>query len=200
LFLPIDVDQLIISGSHDDRKFMLYNYALTPAWPNITIAPAILTFALNEARKLQIPRHLPPTRAIADATQRLGPTAEDYFALTKYRTRLAADTSPSRSDDCLSCLDPLRSISNDQDFIRMAPILDANRGVFGSNIPAYIPGTLSGLWEGTWMVKSKMLPLSAYHDLCLLSSSKLQVADRTMDRPQLLPCPNSYVDSRCNAI
>jgi hypothetical protein len=147
----------IIFGPPSDRKVIHYSQQLTPAWPNISLASVILTFALNEAQTLQMPRHLPPTRAIADATQRIGPTAEDYRAMASYRTFLVADTSPSLPCDrtsILDCVDVLRSRVHDQDFARMAQVLDPRGDVFCSGISAYIPGTLSGLWEGTWMVSS----------------------------------------------
>jgi hypothetical protein len=145
----------VISGFPSNRKVIHYAQQLAPAWPNISLASVILIFAFNEARTLQIPRHLPPTRAVADATQQIGPTAEDYRATAGYRTFLVGNTSPFPTCDYASILDWVdgsRSRAHDQDFSRIAQILDPHNNVFRSDVPAYVPGALSGLWEGTWMV------------------------------------------------
>jgi hypothetical protein len=143
---------LIVSGSQSDRKSIYYSQSITPAWPNLSSACILLTFALKEAQQLQIPPHLPPTRAVADAQMRVGPTMEDYSAMASYRTLLLGDSCPSHASVFTASTGVSRSMYHDQDFARMARALDPLCEIFRSDIPSYVPGSLSGLWEGTWMV------------------------------------------------
>ncbi|KAG5340047.1 hypothetical protein C0989_002983 [Termitomyces sp. Mn162] len=56
----------------------------------------ILIFALNEVVPITIPTHVPETRAIAIASQRSGPTAEDLRGISRGRTPLFAETKVTR--------------------------------------------------------------------------------------------------------
>ncbi|KII90071.1 hypothetical protein PLICRDRAFT_53178 [Plicaturopsis crispa FD-325 SS-3] len=126
------------------------NFTLSP--PDLSAASIIVYFAVKGARKLQIPGHVPPNRSIANATRRRGPTMEDWKALTRCRDPLVMDGPLSRPQPTV-VQDPLRSTMHDQDFYRIA---QGSRAPGGSGVPpepyVYIPGTLTGTWEGSLMV------------------------------------------------
>ncbi|KAI6143482.1 hypothetical protein BKA82DRAFT_4186458 [Pisolithus tinctorius] len=133
----------------------LYN-GLTIFPPNLSSSSIFLTFALKEAIPLQVPPHLPATRAEAIAVGNDGPTKEDFFAVTAMRTPLLADSfQPSRSRESVSDLSqeeqrPSRSTIHDEDFSRVARRLD----LFpcAQELETYLPGLLTGIWEGSYMV------------------------------------------------
>src|SRR5215470_14205249 len=79
---------LIVNGLPVGVKFIHYARQLVPAWPTLSVASIIVTFTLKEAQPLRIPPHLPQSRAIANATMRMGPTMEDYSSMVRYRTPL----------------------------------------------------------------------------------------------------------------
>ncbi|KAG8215337.1 hypothetical protein J3R82DRAFT_8931 [Butyriboletus roseoflavus] len=124
--------------------------------PNLSTASVFLTFALLEATPLQIPPHLLPTRAVAIATERHGPTMADFAAVTTRRTPLVADSflqcqcRESNTDLARERQRPSRSASHDEDFYRIARHLYAPAEAW--ELLAYIPGLLTGVWEGSYMV------------------------------------------------
>lgn len=125
--------------------------------PNLSTASVFLTFALLEATPLQIPPHLPPTRTIAIATERHGPTIADFAAVTTRRTPLVADSflqcqcRESNTDLARERQRPSRSAIHDEDFYRIARHLHAPAEAW--ELLAYIPGLLTGVWEGVYMVR-----------------------------------------------
>jgi hypothetical protein len=121
---------------------------------NYSGAVIITTFALNEAVPLAIPPHLPPTRAIALATQRTGPTVEDFRFIASRRTPLFADVRRR----FMSGLTPgayipgsIHTAMHDSELCRL---LHASYGVPDLSAAKHgcIPGSLSGVWEGSFMV------------------------------------------------
>ncbi|KAG1725794.1 uncharacterized protein EDB91DRAFT_1061970 [Suillus paluster] len=127
-------------------------YALTA--PNLLSASIFLTFALKEATALQVPKHLPPTQAVARPTERDGPTIEDFFAITRRRTPLVADSGhqiPSRdsfADRTGRKMRASRSLVHDEEFYRIARRLGFPDDTW--DLRSCI-GLLSGTWEGTYM-------------------------------------------------
>jgi len=125
--------------------------------PNLSLSSIFLTFALKEVTPLQIPPHLPETRAEADAAGNDGPTKEDFLALTATRTQLVAD-SFNHNQHCGSDSDlsrerrrPSRSTMHDEDFYRITHPLDLR--AHAQELEAYLPGLLTGIWEGSYMVR-----------------------------------------------
>lgn len=124
--------------------------------PNLSSSSIFLTFALKEAIPLQVPPHLPATRAEAMAVGNDGPTKEDFLAVTATRTPLLADSfRQSQCRESVSDLSreqrrPSRSTVHDEDFHRVARRLDLFPCAL--ELVAYLPGLLAGTWEGSYMV------------------------------------------------
>ncbi|KAH0834090.1 hypothetical protein J3R83DRAFT_11375 [Lanmaoa asiatica] len=124
--------------------------------PDLLTASVFLTFAFLEATPLQVPPHLPVTRAIAIATERHGPTMTDFTAFTTRKTPLVADSflqcqyRESDTDLARERQRPSRSTNHDEDFYRIARHLHAPAEAW--ELLAYIPGLLTGVWEGCYMV------------------------------------------------
>lgn len=127
-------------------------YKLTA--PSLLSASIFLTFALKEAIALQVPKHLPQTQAVARPTEHDGPTIEDFFAITRRRTPLVADSghqNPSRepfADRTGRKMRASRSLAHDEEFYRIAHRLDLLDDTL--ELRSCI-GLLSGTWEGTYM-------------------------------------------------
>lgn len=127
-------------------------YKLTA--PSLLSASIFLTFALKEAIALQVPKHLPQTQAVARPTEYDGPTIEDFFAITRRRTPLVADSGhqdPSRepfADRAGRKMRASRSLVHDEEFYRIAHRLDLPDDTL--ELRSCI-GLLSGTWEGTYM-------------------------------------------------
>ena len=126
-------------------------------WPDTVDysgAVIITTFALNEAVPLAIPPHLPPTRAIALATQRTGPTIEDFRSIANRKTPLFADVRRRFMSGLTSGMYIPRSIHAALHDSELSRLLRTSYGV--PDLPAAkrgcIPGSLSGVWEGSFMV------------------------------------------------
>ncbi|KAF9238645.1 hypothetical protein BU15DRAFT_47522 [Melanogaster broomeanus] len=142
-------------GISDHPISTSYFSRFTISTPNLLSGSVFLTFAFKEVTALQIPPHLPPTRAAAIATDRHGPTKEDFVAITSRSTPLVADSflqSQTRSDSDLTGEQqrPSRSATHDEDFYRIARHLDVPAETW--ELQAYIPGLLTGVWEGSYMV------------------------------------------------
>ncbi|KAG5653545.1 hypothetical protein H0H81_012354 [Sphagnurus paluster] len=117
----------------------------------------ILTFALNEATPIAIPPHIPETRAIAIASRRTGPTQEDFRGIAYGRTPLFAEMEGARA----AGTNPAAYISVAAHEVayrdKLRPFLHC--GYCGSSPICgyiYVPGSLSGLWDGSFM-KARIL-------------------------------------------
>ncbi|KAJ7730268.1 hypothetical protein DFH07DRAFT_175583 [Mycena maculata] len=130
----------------EEGEITRYNaHTRAPSLPPPTDAAIILTFALKEAVALQLPFHLPATRAIATAENRTGPTAEDYTAFQRTGTRLFADIRATAATN-LNFLELDPWISH----LLAAPGMHEPR----LHCPVYPPGSLTGVWEGSLMISS----------------------------------------------
>lgn len=99
-----------------------------------------------------MPYHLPENRAIANATQRTGPTKDDYKAMLSYKTPLFADGSVSTDESGFDfSFDPRRSMKHDLEF---ANLLETSGRATYMDTFIYIPGTMTGVWEGIYQVSS----------------------------------------------
>ncbi|KAI6118171.1 hypothetical protein F5141DRAFT_1212064 [Pisolithus sp. B1] len=139
--------------------------------PNLSSSSIFLTFALKEAIPLQVPPHLPATRAEAMAVGNDGPTKEDFLAVTATRTPLLADSfRQSQSRESVSDLSreqqrPSRSTIHDEDFHRVARRLD----LFpcARELEAYLPRSAYWYLErqlyGMHFVRPSMLTRSRWH-------------------------------------
>ncbi|KAG2361010.1 hypothetical protein BDR07DRAFT_1451788 [Suillus spraguei] len=133
-----------VTGSSNVMK----EYALTA--PNLLSASIFLTFALKEAIALQAPKHLPQTQVVARPTEHDGPTIEDFFAITRRRTPLVADSGdqdPSRepfADRTGRKIRASRSLAHDEEFYRIAHRLGLPDDTL--ELRSCI-GLLSGTWE-----------------------------------------------------
>ncbi|KAJ7153440.1 hypothetical protein C8R43DRAFT_445874 [Mycena crocata] len=143
------------SQDPEDEVLMRYNTRIcSPPLPPPSDAAIILIFALKEAVSLEIPFHLPASRAIAIAENRSGPTAEDYTAFQRARTLLftdvrAAVTAPSAAATLnFMQLDPW-----------IAQVLEApGAAEKRASRSGYTPGCLTGIWEGSLMISSCVSP------------------------------------------
>ncbi|KAH9477107.1 hypothetical protein JR316_0011023 [Psilocybe cubensis] len=123
-----------------------------PLVPEPAIAAIHLTLVLLESNTLQIPPHLPETRAIAIATLRSGPTIEDYRFMASYETTLSKATHRSPDPACAALpisTEPDPSTNNDMFF---GAILRSLGEAQSTETFAYTPGTMSGLWEGVFRI------------------------------------------------
>jgi hypothetical protein len=98
-------------------------------------------------RQLIVPHHLPENRAIANATQRTGPTMDDFKAMLDYKTPLFADCLSSADEPGF---DPRKSMNHDLEF---GNLLQTSTGL---DTFVYTPGTLTGVWEGIHRVNTKL--------------------------------------------
>ncbi|KAJ7092490.1 hypothetical protein B0H15DRAFT_176044 [Mycena belliarum] len=125
---------------HDDDDITHYNTRVrVESLPPPTSAAIILTFALKEAVPMQIPYHIPATRAIAAAENRPGPTAEDYAVFQRAGTLLFSDVHATH---------PAATLPSG------APSYHCISDVLQLQLPARSPGTLTGVWEGALMISS----------------------------------------------
>lgn len=155
--------------------------------PDPSTAAINLAFAIFELNRPKTPYHVPKTRAIAIASQRFGPTQEDYEALASYLTPLFADSSPINTENNQSS-SPLtigvvtsnasRSTMHD---IQFGAIWTNLNGRMKTYVPmsTYVPGSLTGVWEGVYRVFSLFLslPSNPISDPCMQTvDSPLTVA------------------------
>lgn len=144
----------------EDGEIFRYNMRMrAPNLPAPSDAAIIVIFALKEAVCLQIPAHLPATRAIAVAENRSGPTAEDYAVFRSSATHLFADIRAALPVFNALKLDPWIS-----DVINSVP--PAIFGDLPQRGPAsYTPGALTGVWEGSLMVRRIFRNFPAIFDI-----------------------------------
>ncbi|KAG2130360.1 hypothetical protein DEU56DRAFT_954776 [Suillus clintonianus] len=149
----------VTSGACIENKYRalissIYTSEYTLTAPSLLSASIFLTFALKEAIALQLPKHLPQTQAVARPTELDGPTIEDFFAITRRRTPLVADSghqSPSRepfADRAGRKIRASRSLAHDEEFYRIAHRLGLPDDTW--ELRSCI-GLLSGTWEGTYI-------------------------------------------------
>jgi hypothetical protein len=128
--------------------------------PDPSTAAINLAFAIFELNRPKTPYHVPKTRAMAIASQRFGPTQEDYQALASYLTPLFADSNPinienKQSSSPLSIgvvtSDASRSIMHDIQFGEIWKNLNGRKNTYVP-ISTYVPGSLTGVWEGVYRV------------------------------------------------
>ncbi|KAJ7161044.1 hypothetical protein C8R46DRAFT_1106329 [Mycena filopes] len=135
-----------------DEGLMRYNLRIcSPHLPPPSDAAIVLIFALKEV-VLQIPYHIPATRAIAMTENRTGPTAEDYAAFQRAITPLFSDArgttrSPSVTTPAFESMPPDPWISG-----LLAPASPTTQ--VG---PGQLAGSLAGIWEGSMMISSVSL-------------------------------------------
>ncbi|KIM41864.1 hypothetical protein M413DRAFT_27427 [Hebeloma cylindrosporum] len=148
------VSRVGVPGELADVSTYLQNYK--PLVPDPSTAAINLAFAIFEFNRPKVPYHVPKTRAIAIASQRVGPTQEDYEALASYLTPLFADSIPIISTENRQSSSPLsigftsnasRSIMHD---IQFSEIWNNLSGKMSTYVPisTYVPGSLTGVWEG----------------------------------------------------
>ncbi|TFK36580.1 hypothetical protein BDQ12DRAFT_245226 [Crucibulum laeve] len=129
-----------------------YSRRTTPQCPDPCYAAISLIFALREAKSMEVPVHLPRNRAAAIAAHRSGPTMEDFLAIQNFKTPLFADSfSNNLPESSNSLTDPTRSTKHDLEFsqvLHQRPDLSYT----------YIPGTLTGIWQGTYMMAAIIPP------------------------------------------
>ncbi|KAJ7938459.1 hypothetical protein B0H13DRAFT_1943131 [Mycena leptocephala] len=135
-------------GNPEEEVLMRYNVRMcSPHIPPPSDAAIILIFALKEAVPLQIPYHLPATRAIAVAENRSGPTAEDYAAFQHAVTLFFSDIRTAMAP---------QSSATTLNFIKTDPwiseILEVPYFSTRHVRPAYLAGSLTGFWEGSMMI------------------------------------------------
>ncbi|KAG6889686.1 hypothetical protein C0995_015434 [Termitomyces sp. Mi166 len=121
----------------------------------------ILIFALNEVVPITIPAHVPETRAIAIASQRSGPTVEDFRAIFGGRTPLFAETKMTQDTGT----NPAAIMSNPAHLQLYKSRI--NNFLYSTYIDprfkpgyVYVPGFLSGVWEGSFMISGEPAPTS----------------------------------------
>jgi len=129
--------------------------------PTPIAAPAILLyFARLERVKIALPAQIPLTRAQADAEGREGPTHEDVIHFNTHRR--------------INLMDPYRSHlynrkcskAGDYYWSWMVSPPDPARGLYPNFIQTYIPGALTGHWQGASAVSLLLYVLG--HDDSLL--------------------------------
>ncbi|CAK5271089.1 unnamed protein product [Mycena citricolor] len=148
------------AGEEPVLHFNQRYFGLSPPAPSD--GAIIVTFALKEAVALQVPHHLPPTRAIATAEHRTGPTTEDYLAFQRTGTRLFSDVRAevSRATTTTATTTPAPSAAtltnrvvspSDPWFVQTLSTPDGRPAAVSQ---PYASGLLVGLWEGSLMISS----------------------------------------------
>lgn len=153
----LDPKSLALNDLDHSNEPLARNYAKDfssqrdfPTWLNPSSAALILIFALKEVDVPQAPPHLPADRATAVATQRTGPTIQDYNIMAAFRTPLLADSRPQISTTLNA--DPRRRRHD----LERYQILDTP-GFVPSNVFDWLPKILTGIWEGIYMVCPPLL-------------------------------------------
>lgn len=105
---------------------------------------------------MEIPLHLPETRAIANNTQRVGPTMDSFRDLQSHLSPLFADRLSVKKIVSTLAYNAAYSIDHKLVFSQ-AQVHPNDITTLDFSVYPYIPGSLSGLWEGTFLVSA--LPL-----------------------------------------
>ncbi|KAJ3516230.1 hypothetical protein NLJ89_g1253 [Agrocybe chaxingu] len=161
----------------EDTHVSTYLRRQLPHLPDPSLAAINLAYAIFEATPLKIPPHLPETRTIANANQRFGPTKEDYRNLGSYRTLLFSDSLAKTVGDGLSgeeaSAEVLRSMLHDMEFGDILSQPAANAALTGAGAFTYKPGTMTGLWEGTYRTVPFPAPASQDAEIGTVASMVL---------------------------
>ncbi|KXN83200.1 hypothetical protein AN958_01714 [Leucoagaricus sp. SymC.cos] len=128
----------------------MYGRGWDPSCPDPTLAAINLLFCLREIDSLAVPEHLPETRAIAIATQRTGPTKEDFLKIRGYKTKLFADTLPSAGYPQNYTIQGYGSRSGGMD-LEFSRMVLGEGGVKEVKALSLMCGMLAGVWEGFYM-------------------------------------------------
>ncbi|KAF9450759.1 hypothetical protein P691DRAFT_436622 [Macrolepiota fuliginosa MF-IS2] len=141
---------------HETKPIVIYAHEWVPTCPDPSPAAINLLFCLREIDPMVVPEHLPESRSIAIATQRFGPTKEDVRRIRGYRTELFADTAhwPQNRDPSLAA-NVGRSERHDVEFQKM---VFTNEGAAEVKALSAMRGTLTGVWEGFYMMAGVVLP------------------------------------------
>jgi hypothetical protein len=142
-----------------------YRRCLTGDLPESSIAAINLACIVFESEPLQMPYHLPETRAHAIAAQLSGPTQEDFRVFASYETPLFADSMPGEPFDYSA--EAPRSMFHDFELRHSMGVTSLN----GSYIPeiVYTPGTMTGIWEGVFRVS---IFFFTFHDRSFIPGSR----------------------------
>ena len=144
-----------------------------PSYPAI-----ILTFALKEVDVLQAPPHLPIDRATAVATQRSGPTVQDYDVISTFRTPLFADCDPCKK--------------------KRHQVAEHFLGTSDSAPGSRNSSPLEAVWEGMYMA-SPFFSLPLLFPIQLLRLPLLLRTTATLLlRAQRVKTKTTYAEHRCN--
>ena len=142
-------------GTEETPRVSVYLKSQPVRLPDSSIAAINLASAILECTPLKIPYHLPHTRAEADASQRTGPTQDDYRALGSIVTPLFADSRPREVPDTPeTCVrESTRSVIHDLEFAYILHETDT-KNALNQNQFTYSPGQMTGVWEGLYRVVS----------------------------------------------
>jgi hypothetical protein len=144
-------DNVISDPELDIRQVVYISQRPSPECPDPSSAAIILTFALNEAVSLAIPPHLPENRAVALVTHRSGPTMEDFRAVASCKTPLFADIRRGRKTKQASTIGVMHPDQRVND-VEFCKALRLSYDLVRSSARHYVPGTLTGTWDGSYMV------------------------------------------------
>lgn len=119
-----------------------------PMIPDPSFAAINLTFALKEAEPASIPLHaVSETPALAAVAHQAGPTMNDFRVFQSYRTPLFADTLSQEAG-------LMRSLEHDLEFRCLKTRRPDANHLYDTGSYVYVPGTFTGVWQGTYLVKS----------------------------------------------
>ncbi|KAF7307872.1 hypothetical protein MKEN_01147700 [Mycena kentingensis (nom. inval.)] len=160
----------LLAVAEDSREEIIYHYNAGVSTnarvrlPPPSDAAIILIFALKEATPLQIPYHLPATRALALAANpaRRGPTAEDYTNFQRALTLLYSDIRNADSGGCVGgggdsevtarSSYAYSSVVPWTNHWQLLPTAAAHCSPAVGDV--YPPGSLAGVWDGSMMISS----------------------------------------------
>ncbi|KAF8626646.1 hypothetical protein AX15_004739 [Amanita polypyramis BW_CC] len=156
--------------------------------PSPLSSAIILIFAIKELAPLAVPLHLPETRAAAIAANRSGPTLIDFQATIRCKTPLFADVCVGVEPmGKASMLKFSRNEFHDPELHMLV------RGHSKGSAPVtspYLPGTLSGVWEGSYLVSSlgKMTSATSIDDFVCRKPMQCAITEHLCYLPhQTLP-------------
>ncbi|KAJ3881417.1 hypothetical protein F5051DRAFT_449975 [Lentinula edodes] len=112
--------------------------------PSASSAAIILYFVLQEAGCTKVSPRLLFGRVVDFGDGREGPTMEDYYSMTNYRTPLPGDEHPDTGTVCNPRISNPTRITHDPQFFNLRQS--------GSNAYCSLPDVITGLWEGVYMV------------------------------------------------
>jgi hypothetical protein len=130
-------------ANHGAQERFLELPASEALFPCSLSSAIILTFAIKEIVPLVIPSHLPQTRGIALVANRSGPTLVDMQATLQCKTPLFADIRPEYDLGPYTPRIPNARLHDPE----LCMLIQSNDDIF-----TYLPGTLSGVWEGSYLV------------------------------------------------